>query len=192
MQILLWTWGQIWPLFGGSKYLVHCLILCFYLMDLKFMFSTRHQEFRDSILTILISWSSFMVLIFMILISWFWYSWFRFHGLCWWSWCSCFQFSMLIVHNLIFTISIWWSWLMVLMLMISISLFWLNFFYFHMFYSQCQKFIVSITFFSIQWSRLMVWFSCCQLLMLIGHGFDPYDFNFIVLVDGHDVHAFNF
>jgi len=127
MQIPIWTWGHKWPFFGGSKYLVHYLILCFYLMDLTFMFSTRHREFRDSILVILISWSWFMVLIFMILISWFWYSWFRLHDLCWWFWCSCFQFLMLIVHNLIFTVSILWSWLMVLMIMISISSSWLIF-----------------------------------------------------------------
>jgi hypothetical protein len=121
---------------------------------------------------------------------------------------------------LIFMISISWSLLMVLMLMLSIldvnnsqfdlhnlnmmilvdgldahdlNFIVLNWFFkfSHVLFSMSKIYNFRL-FFSIQWSRLMVWFSCCQFFMLIGHGFDPYDFNFIVLVDGYDVHGFNF
>jgi hypothetical protein len=123
MQIPLWTWRQIRPLFGGSKYLVHCLNLCFYLMDLTFMFST----FDIESLGIQSSRSWFHGLG-----SWFWFSWSWFHGFDFHDFdfmvsVDGFQFLMLTIHNLIFTISIWWSWLMILMLMISISLSWLIF-----------------------------------------------------------------
>lgn len=144
------------------------------LFDLMFLldgpnihvFNSQHRQLRDSIL--------------MILISWFWYSWFWSHGLCCWSWCSCIQFSMLTFHNLMILID-------------GLDAHDLNFIalidffkFSHVLFSMSKIYSFS-PLFSIQWSRLMVWFSCCQLLMLIGH-----DFNFIILVDGHDVHVFNF